>query len=142
MEKQNNYLVLQKLVFDEIQFKREGFKNKNKIEYSVNVQIGVSKDDEHEYRVTLMLVGDKKDEYKIQITLLGFFKVENIETNSSMANDLINKNAVAIMWPYMRSQLTLLTSQPEMDCVVMPIVNMDNVLTPENRTESQDTKTE
>ena len=45
----------------------------------------------------------------------------------SQENDrdaIIHQNAVAILFPYVRSQITLLTSQPEVDSIVLPPVNI------------------
>lgn len=47
-------------------------------------------------------------------------------------NELISKNAVAIIMPYMRSQVSLLTAQPEVDCVVLPPFNINNMLKEDN----------
>lgn len=45
-----------------------------------------------------------------------------------MVQNLINKNAVAIMMPYLRSELTLLTAQPDTDSVVLPPFNINAML--------------
>jgi len=41
---------------------------------------------------------------------------------------LINKNAVAILMPYVRSQLSLITAQPGMECIVMPPINVSAMM--------------
>ena len=45
-----------------------------------------------------------------------------------IVQDLINKNAVAILMPYLRSELTLLTAQPDTDSVVLPPFNINKML--------------
>ena len=37
---------------------------------------------------------------------------------------LVKKNAVSILMPYIRSQLSLLTAQPEVECQVLPPLNV------------------
>ena len=37
-------------------------------------------------------------------------------------------DAVAILMPYLRSELTLLTAQPEMESVVLPPFNINKML--------------
>ena len=119
MKNYNSLLTLQKLVFDKIEFDRKGFKNKNELTFELQVQIGIGEDSVH--RVTLVLKGEKKEEYNLIISLSGFFKVEKEDSvNDEMVQNLINKNAVAIMMPYLRSELTLLTAQPDTDSVVLP----------------------
>jgi preprotein translocase subunit SecB len=75
------------------------------------------------------LSGEKQDEYVVDISLLGVFKINDTdELNEKMRLDLINKNAVAILMPYMRSELTLLTAQPGTESVVLPPFNVNNMI--------------
>ena len=114
-------------MFDKIEFDRKGFKNKNELTFELQVQIGIGEDSVH--RVTLVLKGEKKEEYNLIISLSGFFKVEKEDSvNDEMVQNLINKNAVAIMMPYLRSELTLLTAQPDTDSVVLPPFNINAML--------------
>lgn len=126
-EKMGNYnsiLNLQKLVFDRIEFDRKGFKNTQELKFELQVQIGLNEDDL--YKVTLVLNGTKQDEYNVVISLSGFFRVEG-QVEDKIVRDLINKNAVAILMPYLRSELTLLTAQPDTDSVVLPPFNINKM---------------
>lgn len=120
-------LSLQTMVFDKIEFSRKGFKNENDIEYEIQVQIG--RNQEGEFKVTLILSGEKKEEYEFTISISGFFE---IDTEKDLGNvkvqDLINKNAVAILMPYLRSELTLLTAQPNTESIVLPPFNINKML--------------
>lgn len=123
----NSSLTLQKMVFDRIEFYRKGFKNTKELKFELQVQIGLGEDST--YKVTLVLNGTKQDEYNIVISLSGFFKIEGQEElEDKMVQDLINKNAVAILMPYLRSELTLLTAQPDTDSVVLPPFNINKML--------------
>lgn len=127
MDNFNSSLVLQKLVFDRIEFDRKGFKNRNKLDFNLQVQVGLGEDGT--YKVTLVLRGTKQDEYDIIISLSGFFKVEDQDgIEDTLVRDLVNKNAVAILMPYLRSELTLLTAQPDTDSVVLPPFNVIKML--------------
>lgn len=122
----NSVLKLQKMVFDKIEFERKGFKNDEEFKYEIQIQIGSSKN--NVYRVTLILNGTKQDEYSIVISLSGFFEVEvQEEVDNILIKDLINRNAVAILMPYLRSELTLLTAQPDTDSVVLPVFNINKM---------------
>ena len=122
----NSVLKLQKMVFDRIEFDRKGFKNNEGLNFKLQVQIGADKDET--YKVTLVLNGTKQDEYNIVISLSGFFKIETQEELDDKAvQNLINKNAVAILMPYLRSELTLLTAQPDTDSVVLPPFNINKM---------------
>ena len=127
MKNFNSLLTLQKLVFDKIEFDRKGFKNANELKFELQVQIGIGEDRTH--KVTLVLKGEKQEEYSILISLSGFFKIEKQEEiDDEMVRQLINKNTVAIMMPYLRSELTLLTAQPDTDSGVLPPFNINAMM--------------
>lgn len=126
MEYESN-LILQHLVFDEIEFKRLGFKTESEVNYGLEIQIGRDHDNQEHYKVTLVLNGKKDKEYIFKIVLSGFFEIKNVE-NISDKETLVHKNAVAIMMPYLRSEVSLLTSQPETNSIVMPIFNISKMI--------------
>lgn len=130
MNNYNSALILNKMVFDKIEFERKGFKSENELQFKLQVQVGIN--EESLYKVTLALNGEKADEYSIQIALTGYFQVDGSDDlDDKMVQDLINKNSVAILMPYLRSQLTLLTAQPEVDSVVLPPFNINKMLSKE-----------
>ena len=51
---------------------------------------------------------------------------EDIETD--LKNELISKNSVAILMPYLRSEISLLTAQPETETVVLPVFNINRMM--------------
>lgn len=120
----NSVLSLDKLVFDKIEFKRSGMKNENEIEFKMQIIINQKKDEDI-YKVTLELIGNKEKEYSLNIELTGYFSFdENKPLDKELKETMISQNAVAIIMPYMRSQVSLITAQPEVDCVVLPPFNI------------------
>ena len=71
-------------------------------ECKADLQRNITKTDEHEYDVELVLSVQKSD-----------LSEENI----------VKTNTVAIMFPFIRSQVTLLTTQPGMTPIVLPPIN-------------------
>lgn len=124
-------LNLEQIVFDYIKFDRLGFQSDKELTFSMNTTIG-KKENEEIYKVTLKLSGDKPDEYKFSISLSGFFSFENV-IDVKLKESLIQKNAVAILMPYLRSEVSLLTAQPSVECVVLPAFNINALL--ENQSE-------
>ena len=60
------------------------------------------------------------------VQVSGFFRLDgDIPFEKDV---LLRKNAVAILMPYLRSEVSLLTAQPEMDCVVLPPFNIDALM--------------
>ena len=111
-------------MFDKIEFKRTGMKNESEIEFNLGIAIN-KKQDEEIYKVTLSLNGNKEKEYTLEIILSGYFSFDdNEKTDDKLKRAMINQNAVAIIMPYLRSQVSLVTAQPEVDCVVLPPFNI------------------
>lgn len=112
-------LKLNALVFDQINFKRLGMKNDNELEFSFSVSIGTNMSDKNLKKISVKVIGEKKEEYSFEIQASGFFSYEG------SADDLmIQQNAVAIVMPYLRSEVSLLTAQPGVDTVVLPPFNI------------------
>lgn len=121
-------LKLDKIVFDKIEFKRLGFKNDNELELEIESNVS-QRDNADIYKVTLILKGKKPGEYILEISLSGFFSIEvGSELEEELKNTLVTRNSVAILMPYLRSEISLLTAQPEMECVVLPLFNINNML--------------
>lgn len=121
-------LKLEKLVFDKLLFERKGFSSENNFKFNLESQVS-KRSNEDMYRVTLVLHGEKADEYTIDISLTGFFA---FESDDSLADEdkkeLISKNTLAILMPYLRSEVSILTAQPGVDCVVLPPFNINNLM--------------
>ncbi len=118
-------LELRKIVFDKILFERLGFRNEEELNISISVQIAENKQDSI-FKVTLCVNGTKKDEYNFQVQITGFFSVHG--NDPDINETLLNQNAVAILMPYVRSEISLITAQPETECVVLPPLNIAKIL--------------
>ncbi len=121
-------LQLDKIVFDKIEFKRLGFSSEKELELEIQSNIS-QKQNAEIYRVTLILKGNKPEEYIFEISLTGFFsfEAENM-IQEELKNTLVTKNAIAILMPYLRSEVSLLTAQPGIECVVLPAFNVNKIL--------------
>lgn len=129
-------LNMDKLVFDRIHFDRLGFKNQNPVSYSFEANYARHQN-EKIYRVTLVLTGDKKEEYKFEISLTGFFSFSEDQTmEPELREELLRCNTVSIMMPYIRSEVSLLTAQPETDCVTFPPINITKLVNVDASSES------
>ena len=94
------------IVFDELSFVRDGFSLKDDSKTSFNLSYGIDK------------ISD------VQIS--GYW---SIEESDSHKNQLLQENALAILFPYVRSQMTLLTAQPETEPIVWPAMNINKMMT-------------
>ena len=104
-----------------------GFKNDNQLTFTIRVES--ASNDNGEYKITLFLNGEKEKEYSFFISLTGFFALDPIVgLESDKVQELVHKNAVDVLLPYMRTQVSLLTAQPDTDCVVLPPMNTDRII--------------
>lgn len=120
-------LHLDEIMFDKIEFKRLGISSDNELELKLQSNIAQKQDTEI-YRVTLTLIGTKPEEYLFEITLTGFFIITDESISDDLKNALITKNAPAILMPYLRSEASLLTAQPGIECVVLPVFNISKMM--------------
>lgn len=132
MDKNISSLQMDKLFFNEISFVREGVNRKNS-HFDFDLETTVSTNPEGDsYKVNLKIIGSKKGEYKLVISLIGIFSFDSTKNlDDKLKIDLISKNTVSIMMPYLRSQVSLITAQPGVECVVLPPFNINNMINSE-----------
>ena len=116
-------LKLNALVFDEITFKRLNLHSENELEVSFSIRIGTNISDPNEKKVSVRISGEKKEEYTFEIQASGFFFYEG-----DASDEIIQQNAVAIVMPYIRSEVSILTAQPGMEPVVLPPFNITEMI--------------
>ena len=120
-------MQLTNLYFKNISFSRE------KLNIDDNLKIffyhEIRKKDNYTYFVLSVLINDENNALKLSVELVGTFAFSNSENvNKNLYDNLINKNAIAILFPYLRSQVTLITSQPNMTPIILPPININTLL--------------
>ena len=115
-------LVLKNIIITEGHFKR----NEDSLE-NLDLKVGVSHDverlSEREYKITLELnVADPEE--KLSVFVKGMAIFETKQENQM----LIERNTLAIMFPYFRSYVSTLTTQPGMTPIVLPAMNIMTML--------------
>ena len=115
-------LVLKNIIITEGHFKR----NEDSLE-NLELKVGVSHDverlSEREYKITLELnVADPEE--KLSVFVKGMAIFETKQENQM----LIGRNTLAIMFPYFRSYVSTLTTQPGMTPIFLPAMNIMTML--------------
>lgn len=67
----------------------------------------------------------QKDILNLEINIVG-----NFSCNAPDYTDretLLTKNTIAILFPYLRSQVSLVTTQPDMTPIVIPPINIESI---------------
>ena len=121
-------LKLESLVFTNISFSQPNPSVDVELKLNINRTITPLSNDKH--RVMLvMILSDEKKQVEIKLEAVAIFVLEHIDNMPDEDySDIINKNTVSIMFPYLRSQLTLLTSQPGCVPIIMPPMNINSLL--------------
>lgn len=139
MDQQNNMspvqsvLKIEPVVFDDLSFHREGFEKAN-AKTSLSISRQVQKIADGQYRVTVQATAERKEVYVAKVQISGFCSIEESLENKDI---LLNSNAVAILFAYVRSQLTLLTAQPGTEPIVLPVVNIAKMLEESEKAEKK-----
>lgn len=91
-------------------------------------------DDFKKSMVTLKIkIFDENGSINVEVSMVGIFKFEQ-PIDTAFAKSIMAKNTVAIMFPYLRSQVSLVTTQPDMSPIVIPAININALI------ESQETE--
>lgn len=71
------------------------------------------------YRVEINThINDKNYTFLLDLQTVGIFRLDKTNLDQETIKNIIKRNTIAIMFPYVRSQISLLTAQPGM----MPIM--------------------
>lgn len=115
-------LVLKNIIITEGHFKRNDQSLEN-LELKIGVSHDVERLSEREYKITLELnVADPEE--KLSVFVKGMAIFETKQENQM----LIERNTLAIMFPYFRSYVSTLTTQPGMTPIVLPAMNIMTML--------------
>ena len=89
-------------------------------QYQMNLDKKIEKIEDHVFRVILDF-SIMKDDLRVSVSALAKFCYEANDYSDEQV--IIESNTVAIMFPFIRSEVTLLTSQPGMTPIVLPPIN-------------------
>ena len=111
-------LVLEKIEIIEGIFQK---KNKNLDNISLGVQVNreINELEENLFEVLLnIIISDEEEIVFVDITGRAVFSTEQKKS------DMLEKNTLAIMFPYLRSYISIITTQPGMNPIVLPAMNI------------------
>ena len=118
-------LHLQQVLFDHLEFVRTGFSQSPTENLDVKVGVHIAKHEANQYQVSLSVNANKIGEFQSHVQISAFCEIQEdyVQTET-----ILKKNTVAILFPYVRSALTLLTAQPGMEPVVLPALNINALI--------------
>lgn len=89
----------------------------------MEIEKDIQKQSEDQYEITLAVrLKEKKNQINVYVKSKAHFTTQQENTN------LIEKNTIAIIFPYVRSHISSITSQPGMMPIVLPPMNIAAML--------------
>lgn len=124
----NNECKLQMidLYFSKYEFKQERGKESQEYNTSFQIEYAINSEDETKVKVTIdTIVANEPNSIVLNLQTVGIFKIDKVNTDETTYDHLIKANTVAIIFPFIRSQISLLTSQPGMMPIMLPPININ-----------------
>ncbi len=116
-------LKLKRIYFKELNFSREDVEKSN-----IDVEVEKNQSTDNEYEITLNLsIANSEEKYTVNVSIVGVFEFSE-NADEVTKNIIIEKNTISILFPYVRSQVTLLTSQPDIKPMIIPPLNINNLI--------------
>lgn len=117
----SNALIMKNLYFSEIKFNATGKRA------SSNGFANISFDEKHSIKenvidIQLFSKVEVEEVFELELCLNGTFEAGNIKSESMLPN------AIAIMFPYLRTQVSLMTAQPNIPTVSLKPININALL--------------
>lgn len=124
-------LRLNKILIEEVIFKRQETEiNFNDIGFNIKQSLFEGNDGSL-YKVTVIseIKSLNTDELYIKVVTSGYFSFDQTEEINPETKDiLLRRNTLSILFPYIRSFITTITSQTGMKPIIIPPININTLL--------------
>ena len=129
MENNNCVLQMNDLFFSKFDFVQTRGDTNTDYETSFRIEYAANNQDSAKFRVTILtLVKNKTESMHVNLETVGIFTIDSSENDKNLIEHLLKENTVAIMLPFIRSQISLLTTQPGLSPVMLPPINVNALL--------------
>ena len=129
-------LEMQDLYFPEYSFRYDKKQGKMNLTTTFSVDYAQKTDDKNQVRIELWTqIKDEENRFELNLMARAFFKLNAEGLSEEDAIEILRKRTLAIMFPFVRSQVSLLTTQPGMSPIMLQPINVDALV---NNTPSND----
>ncbi len=127
-------LEMQNLYFSNVKLNFEGRMNDSPLKETLTVNHAKREDDDYQVKVQIdLLLENEEVNFKLELQTLGFFKLNRTpDIPDEFAKEILLKNTVAIMLPFIRSQVSLLTTQPGMKPIMLQPMDVNQLFDKKN----------
>lgn len=131
----NSILRMEDIYFPSFNFKFNKENNTN-MELDINYNINIEKIENSKTKVTIeTIITNKYDLLSLDIVCIGIFSLDDNYDNvfdEKTKEDILHLNTISIMFPYIRSQIALITTQPGLNTIQLPIIDVNKLLNKNN----------
>ena len=108
MERRDCMLQMDELYFSSFDFEQSREDSNTEYDVSFHIEYAKNKKDSAKFRVMIRTaVENKTGSVRIRLDTVGIFTIENFELDRDLNERILKANTVAIMFPYIRSQISL-----------------------------------
>lgn len=122
-------LQMKDIYFSKIEFiQNKDLNELGEIKLSTNYKIDIRDLNEDEKEILFSVQIFSEDErLSVNLVANGLFKLESVNLNKEEKDIVFKHNAVAIMFPFIRSQVALITAQPGLNSVMLQPINTSKI---------------
>ena len=115
-------ISLEKYIIEELNFKHDLIPEEleSESEFQIDFQAGTTEDLKNGKVILTAKISDVKNHRRIEAKLSGYFDI-NIKED---IEEYLVVNGTAILFPYLRSVVSMITSLDSSDAIVIPTVNV------------------
>lgn len=126
-EKHHGVISLKDIYFKEISFLQDkDEKEEKEKDTDISLKTEVINPSKENFTIKLSIEIIDKGSANMRLSLIGIFEVDGYtQYDETTVQALLKRNTVAILFPFLRSQVTLLTAQPGMLPIVLPTININ-----------------
>jgi len=125
--KYSSNLLMKDLYIDRFNFSRNKEIESTALPLAISRKVERQEDTSARIELTCTL-GNETTGIKLDIIMVAYFDIDKAIEDDDEKDKLLNLNAVAIMFPFMRSQISILTSQPGLQPVIIPPINVQTIM--------------
>lgn len=121
------------LYHEKFEFYQSRLEQRMKLTPTFNVNYSENSNNRNQIKVQIdTCIKDSEGNYRLTLSTIGIFELDKEGVAEDIAQSILKKNTTSIMFPYIRSQISLLTTQPGIQPILIPPINVNALVKDEN----------
>lgn len=121
------------LYFSKYSFNHERRKEDTEYSTSFKIEYAINSGDDTKVKVTIdTAITNSSETVKLDLQTVGVFQIDKNNIDEETYEHLIKANTIAIIFPFIRSQISLLSTQPGMMPIIIPPININALISDQN----------